>query len=93
MTDECKRCGTCARWKATIAHGGYGGKRLSCSSEMEEWHDRYPDAKGYSLSDIEYGYGSRHPCHRPYDYELASAYEMDYRVATKLVSTRDISGR
>mgnify|MGYP000858718709 FL=1 len=65
MTD--KRCGTCKHWTRTRKHGGQGGSRLACKPQQDEYWKQF-EGKRY-VWDITTGYGARHKCHRPDDYE------------------------
>ena len=60
MSDEGKRCGTCARWGWRDVN-----KRRSCKADFVECARLVPPGGRF----FEREYGPLHVCHRPDDYE------------------------
>ena len=61
MSDEDKRCGTCARW-------GWRhdvNRRRSCNADFVECVRLVPPGGRFFAKE----YGAKHVCHRPDDYE------------------------
>lgn len=71
MSGAEKVCGNCANHCRTSKHGGRGGARKACRPEVEAWKRSVEGARLYTRDYR--GYGPRHHCHRPDDFEAKEA--------------------
>ncbi len=66
-----KVCGNCANHCRTSRYGGRGGARKACRPEVAAWKRSVEGARLYTRDYR--GYGPRHHCHRPDDFEAEEA--------------------
>ena len=67
MTEIKKVCGSCANHCRTSKYGSRGGFIKACRPEVMAWRK---SIEGARLFTRDYkGYGPRHRCHRPDDFE------------------------
>lgn len=62
-------CGSCKLWRRTRRHGSRGGTRLACGAELDEHRMLLEEGGARYFMDTSRGYGPRHICHRPDDFE------------------------
>lgn len=71
MAEIEKVCGNCSNHCRSSKYGGKGGARKACRPELLEWRKRIERA-GLYVRDYK-GYGPRHHCHRPDDFDPGEA--------------------